>query len=105
MDTIKGILQEELNYALELQERYKAVLNEFPKGSLSVKRIKGRDYTYLQHREGRKVISRILSAQEVESHKEEIRRREKYRRLLKETEDKIKFIGKALSERKKKKDV
>ena len=101
MDTLKEMLKEELNYAMSLREHYENILKVFPRGSLSHKQIKGRLYTYLQHREGEKVIGRLLSPEESESYRAEFERRNEYKRLLKETNEKIEFIRKALSGRSK----
>lgn len=98
MNTIKEMLKEELDYALSLRRHYENILKMFPRGSLSNKQIKGRFYTYLQYREGGKVIGRVLSKEESESYKAEFERRNEYRSLLKATKEKIEFITKALSE-------
>lgn len=97
MDAVKNILREELNYALDLQQHYEKILNSFPKGSLSYKKIKGKTYTYLQYRDGNRVVSRMPAVQEVESYRELFDKRNGYRQLLKEVKEKIKFIRKALS--------
>ncbi len=97
MDMIKNILQEELDYAVELREHYLDNLKALPRGSLSVKNINGRAYTYLQYREGRKVVSIILSQQEIPDYRDKIKKRERYKRLLKEVEEKICYLKKALN--------
>ena len=97
MDMIRNILKEELDYAIELQKHYLDNLKALTRGSLSVKNINGKAYTYLQYREGRKVISKILSQQEIPDYEDKIKQREKYKRLLKEVEEKICYLRKALN--------
>lgn len=100
MDMIKDILKEELDYSLELQDQYRQNLNSLPKGNLSIKKINGREYIYFQYRSGDKVISRVIPEQDISACKDKIDQRERYKRLLKEVNDKINYIRKALNVRK-----
>lgn len=97
MDMVRNILKEELNYALELKEHYLDNLKKMPRGSLSVKKINGREYTYIQYRDGRKVISRIIPGEELPGLKDKIKKRVRYRKLLKEVDEKISYLRKALN--------
>lgn len=97
MDMIRNILQEELDYALKLKEHYLDNLEELPRGNLSVKKINSRAYTYLQYREGRKVISKIVSPEELPDLKDKIKKRDRFGKLLKEVEEKISYLRKALN--------
>lgn len=97
MDMVRNILKEELNYALELKEHYLDNLKKMPRGSLSVKKINGREYTYIQYRDGRKIISRIIPGEELPDLKDKIKKRGRYRKLLKEVDEKISYLRKALN--------
>jgi len=100
MDAVKDILKEELNYALELKKFYKENMRNLPKGSISKKKIKNRQYYYLQYRKAGKVKCDFLSklsADEVKEIEEKVEKKKKYIKLLKQVEEKIIYLKKALS--------
>jgi hypothetical protein len=100
MDMIKNILGEELEDAEALIKHYQENLSKLPKGSLSVKNINGREYIYLQYREGGKVVSKSLeklSEKEKKKLQNDISQRKKLERLIKETKQKIEYLKKALN--------
>lgn len=100
MNAIKDILREELEYALDLKEFYEENIRELPKGSISKKIINNRHYLYLQYRTGAKVNGNSLSRltdNEIKEIEEKIEKRKKYIRLLREVNEKIIYLKKALN--------
>lgn len=96
---IKEVLQDELGSSLRMEKNYARRLEQLPKGNLIKKKIKGREYWYLQIRDGRKVrfdyvkkpsgvmIARYGKAKE---------RRKQYRSLLAQVRLQVKQIRKML---------
>lgn len=100
MDAVKGVLREELEYELKVRERYEEALFALPKGSLSKKRIGGRDYFYLAHREGptiKTVYVGKADAEEVQAYQANIAKRKRYQRMLRETKRTIRYLKKVLN--------
>ncbi|MCK5852389.1 hypothetical protein KAH27_05090 [bacterium] len=60
MSVIHGVLREEYERLLSLQENYKKELVLFPKGAISKKKRASNYYLYLVYREGRKVITKYI---------------------------------------------
>ena len=65
MSILMEVLEEELDRLNRQEIVYKRDLQELPKGYISKKRIKGREYCYLQRREGGKVLSHYISAEDL----------------------------------------
>ena len=55
MAMVFDILEEERRRLVSLKERYKQQLSELPRGSISLKKRRNRDYLYLAYRESGKV--------------------------------------------------
>ena len=96
MNSVKDVLEEELKYVLDLKKHYQENIEQLPKGSISKKIISGKEYLYLQYRAGRKVFCNFLkmSVADLKYLKEKIQKREKYKKLLKEVEQKIMYLRK-----------
>ena len=100
MGIIKGVLKEELDNSIRLKKEYEKVLKKHPGGSLIKKSIKGRRYYYWAFRDGKKVkfiykgkdVSKEAIA-ELEKSKE---LRVKYKKLIKQLNNRIKYLRKAL---------
>jgi hypothetical protein len=93
--SIKGVLREELDNSLRMQERYEAELAKLPKGSLVKRQIKGHDYYYLVYREDGKVRSVYQGksdAKEIGRYHAAKGRRAQYRRLLSKVKRQVKFL-------------
>ena len=67
MKVLRGILKDSLVYYERLERDLVRRLNKLPKGSIKRRRIKGRAYYYLQHREGRKVLHQYLGREKPEA--------------------------------------
>ncbi len=82
MKVLRGILKDSLVYYERLERDLVRRLNKLPKGSIKRRRIKGRAYYYLQHREGSKVVHRYLGREKPEAFVSGIRERRMLRREL-----------------------
>jgi len=102
MDMIKGVLKEQLGYALESEKHYKEAIKELPRGSLSEKKRNGKLYYYLAYREGRKMKFEYLGKlfdEEIEEYQNKIDKRRLYKKILMGLKKEIKFLRKALNEK------
>lgn len=100
MDMVKNVLIEELESSMKVQERYLKAIAEFPKGSLSKKKINGKEYYYLLYRDGSRVKTDYLgksSDDKVKDYRDKIARRKRYERLLKEVRQKIDYLQRAIN--------
>jgi len=100
MNVIKGVLEEELQNSLRMKKQYEKALQEFPKGSLVEKKIRGHKYYYLAVREGKKVkfiYKGKISEEEKKKYIEAKKLRAKYRKLLSQLNKQIAFLKKALN--------
>lgn len=100
MGLIKGVLREELENSRRLKSRYEKVLKAMPGGSMIEKQIKGHKYYYLAFREGKKVRF-IYKGKKVSDHdlaefKQSKDLRGKYKRMIRQLNNRIKYLGKAL---------
>lgn len=105
MDPIKGVLAEELQNSRRLLKRQEEALGRLPKGSLVAKKIKGGVFHYLAVRDGDKVRFQYmgkLPAAEVEKYEEAKRLRKKYIGQASKLRGQVKFLERALHERKRK---
>lgn len=93
--SIKGVLREELDNSLRMQELYEQELTRLPRGSLVKRRIRGHEYYYLIYREDGKVHSVYqgkLEPEAVEKHRLVRERRGQYRKLLSRVKHQIRFL-------------
>ena len=96
---IRGVLEEELQNSLRMQESYEAELARLPVGSLVRRRIKGHFYYYLVYRENGKVRSVYQgrpSEEELQRYRQAREYRAKYRGLLAQVRKEIRFLRRAL---------
>ena len=92
---IKEVMAEELANSRRMERDYAAALARLPKGNLIRKKIKGRDYFYLQRREGAKVrfdYVRKPSPAVVEKYRKAKAARVQYRGLLAQVRLQIRFL-------------
>ena len=104
METLNGILTEELNRLKSLKKSYEHNLYKLPKGCLIEKEIKGNIYYYLNYREGKKSIFKYLGKsgnEEISQIKNKIEERRKLKRLYIQTKNNIIKIEKISHEKKK----
>ena len=96
---IKGVLAEELENSLRMKKEYEGVLGKLPKGCLSVKKIRGREYYYLVKRIGDKVkyvYKGKISEEEKKKYGKAKTMRVKYRKLLSQVKKQIRFLRSSL---------
>lgn len=92
---IKGMLAEELENSLKMQEGYEGALKKLPAGCLSRKVIAGREYYYLVRREGARVIYSYrgaVSPEEVKKYEEVKKQRAQYRHLLSKIKKQVRYL-------------
>ena len=98
MGVIKGVLKEELENSRDMLKRYQEEITKI-KGCLIRKKIGKRYYYYLVKRQGKKVkfIYKGPISQEVKkAYVEQRKMLNKYRKLLLQVKNQIKFIRRAL---------
>ena len=77
-------------------------LDGLPRGYVSKKEIKGRDYFYLQHREGQQIKSQLIKQGSLESVLESIRRKKQLKLEIREIEREQKQIQRMLKKEQRK---
>jgi len=82
---ISGMLREEKQRNLEMQETYKREIEALPKGSIMTKTVSGMQYYYLRYRQGDKVKNDYIGKDEsrVEEIKRDIEKRKYLQGVLK----------------------
>lgn len=104
METLSGILMEELNRLKSLKKNYEVELLKLPKGCLIEKEIKGHLYYYLNYRLDSKSIFKYLGKlndKEISQIKNKIEQRKKLKSLCAQTRQNIIKIEKMTHEKKK----
>lgn len=100
---VRGVLREELASALRKLASFERALRAQPRGALVEKRIRGRSFFYLAHREGRKVRFEYkgkMKPEEVERLQEAKKLKARYRGILADLRHQIAYLKRALHERK-----
>lgn len=102
--SINGVLKEELDNSLRLVKRYDQEIKKLPKGSLIKKNIRGHWYYYLIVREKGKVKfeykGKNVFKEEIQRYAQAKKMRAKYRQLRSKAKKQIKFLERALREKK-----
>ena len=88
MAVVIDILENERRRLVRLLSKYESELSALPKGSISIKRRSNRDYAYLAHREGKKVVFDYVGSASSDAVQELGKRIER----RKELEDKIRHV-------------
>ena len=99
MSVLEDVLSEEYARSLRFSRLMEKELTTLPKGSVRVRTIRGREYYYLNHREGDRVKSDYIPASEVEEVRAKVDRRRELKAALKEQERSRKQIERALGGR------
>jgi hypothetical protein len=97
LETLNGILTEELSRLKSLQKIYEHNLCKLPRGCLIAKEIKGQIYYYLNYREGKKSIFKYLgklSNEDIFQIKNKIEERRKLKSLYAQAKKNINKIEK-----------
>ncbi len=96
MSVLEEVLEEEYGRSVRLSGHLQAELESLPKGSVRSRKIKGREYYYLNYREGDKVKSDYVPASDVDDVRQKIERRKELKAALKEQERTRQQIERAL---------
>ncbi len=94
MSYIKSILYDEYERLKALSAKYLAEAASLPKGSISVKKRRQREYLYLAYREKNRVISKYIGPLDSAKSQEIIKKIG----LRKQYEKKLKKVGKDIAE-------
>lgn len=84
MSIIKSVILDEYDRNKRMQQTYKNELANFPRGSITRKNIKGRDYYYWMYRENGKVINKYISgkSKNVDELMSQVEKRKQVEQLL-----------------------
>ena len=97
MSILVSVLQEELDRLERQQAVYERDLQELPKGYISKKKISGKEYCYLQYRDGSKVISQYIAAGDLPKVEFQVMRRQQLKASLQRVREDQKKLRKVLS--------
>lgn len=96
MTVLEEVLEEEYDRSIRLSGHVKEELATLPKGSVRTRNIKGHEYYYLNYRDGDKVRSDYIPADQVDEVRQKVERRKQLKAVLKEQEQTRKQIKRAL---------
>ena len=96
MSILMGVLKEELERLEQQEVIYVRDLQELPKGYVSKKKIAGKEYCYLQHRSGGKVISKYIAAEDLPKVEAQVKRRKQLEASLRRVHEDQKKLRKVL---------
>lgn len=96
MSILMGVFEEELDRLNRQEVIYARDLQELPKGYLSKKMISGKEYCYLQYRNGGKVISKYISAENLPKVEAQVKRRQQLEASLRRVREDQKKLRKVL---------
>lgn len=99
MSVIEQVFEEELDRSIRLRMAMEREMELLPKGSIRKRMIRGNVYYYLTHREGSKVLSDYVRADDVEELSEKIRRRRELKEGIAEQKMNEKRLLRALGRR------
>lgn len=97
MSFLMGVFEEELDRLEREKAVYEEQLQLLPKGYISKKKIAGKEYCYLQHREGGKVVSQYISAEDLPKVEAQVKRRKQLEASLRRVREDQKKLRKVLS--------
>ena len=92
-----AVLNEEYERLSSKQKFYEIMIAELAHGSIQVKKINGKEYNYLCYREGKKVITKYVSPDEIENVKDELNRYKQAKIALKNIKENIKILDKVIN--------
>lgn len=96
MSVLEDILIEEYHRSVRLGHLIEKELKTLPKGSVRVREINGREYYYLNYRDGKKVKSDYISASQLNDIRAQVARRKELKAALKEQMQSRRQIERAL---------
>ena len=98
MSIIKAIWAEEMERSKRIYESVQKIIEKLPKGSIQVKKNKGKEYHYLVWREGNKVKYKYIgnNSETLEKIKLDVNARKAYEKSQHERQKDIQLLEKAL---------
>ena len=96
MSVLEEVLKEEYDRSMRLIGLMEQELSTLPRGSIRMRVIGGHEYCYLNHREGKRVVSDYIKQADVDEIKKKIARRKELKEALKVQRDLIKRLQRAL---------
>ena len=96
MKIIEEVMLEEYQRTLRIEKALVAELNQLPKGSIQKKKIRGKEYYYLQYRCGETVKSQYVKTCDIVELQKQLNRRRENLDALKSLEKTKSQIEKAL---------
>lgn len=96
MSILMEVFKEEYERLERQKASYERAILELPKGYISKKNIRGKEAYYLQHREGKKVVSKYISASDLKQIEEQVSRRKQFEKSLKRVDADMKKLRKVL---------
>lgn len=97
MSFLMGVFKEELERLEQQEVIYARDLQELPKGYISKKNIRGKVSYYLQHRDGGKIVSKWIPAEDLPKIEVQVKRRKQLEASLRRVREDQKKLRKVLS--------
>ena len=100
VNVIMGVLHEEKQRNLEMQESYINEITKLPKCSVTIKRIGKKDYCYLKYRNGDKIVTKYMGNCEKNLNvlQQQIEKRRHFEKLLRELKDEYRIINRVVKD-------
>lgn len=99
MSILMEVLQEELDRLDRQQAAYEFHLQELPRGYISKKNIRGKESYYLQYRDGSKIVSKWIPADDLQEVEMRVKQRKVIEASLRRVKEDRKKLRKALGVR------
>ena len=96
MSVLDDVLEEEKDRLLRMKSAMEKELDALPKGYLSKKRISGKEYYYLQHREGGRMVGSFVPAAEVELLQAQVDRRRQLQASIRECRENLRKLERVI---------
>lgn len=99
MAVVMDILENERMRLVKLLSKYESEISKMPRGSISMKKRSNRDYAYLAHREGKKVVFDYVgpaSSDAVQELRQMIERRKELEDKIRQTKQNLKVVERSL---------
>jgi hypothetical protein len=95
---IKSVLAEEVERSKQMESLYKKELETLPKGSIQMKKIRGKEYPYLCYRMGKKVKTEYVKKEQFDEVWKKLEKRKQLesslKRLKEDRQLALRVIGK-----------
>jgi hypothetical protein len=99
MAVIFHVLKEEFERLQETESGYSKAIADMPRGTPRILQRRGKNYLYLEYRDGDRIFHDYIGPQgndKVKEVLEKVAQRKRYEKLLKETKSALKDVRKAL---------